>query len=169
MRSIAVILNSITGQVAITITSDVGSQTLDMTWGYDADGDHGFMTSFHGSLIRLTEISAPLFIAQLLAVLRQALEVDEDNCHIMDEAGQPLSDIVFLPPTFLGDSEDIVVLVQAQESLLRVYHIFEQSGRRLTGDLLDFCEREGVLEDFLTLIESKLSGIYFNLDCLKEE
>lgn len=129
-------------------------------------GDTGFHTCFHDQFLRLTEVSARIFLREFVQILQQAIEVEDANVSFLNDRGEALTEAQFIPPTFEGDADEIADLVVRQHSLSNIHAVFEDSHRRLTGGLLDLCSHEGVLEDFLTLIESKLSGIRFEIDCL---
>jgi hypothetical protein len=168
---IATTLDSIRGIALIAIVSPHTKQMFELKWRRQPNGDVGFVSNFHTEPIRLTETSAALFIEILVDIVREALGVsgNDDNITVWNDRGERLPEIQFLPPTFVGNTLDIATLVEKQEILKHAYNTFEYGGRRINIELLDACQTEGILEDFLTIIESKLAGIRFNLhDLIKE-
>lgn len=169
MRTISVTLNGVSGLVTISITDDdAGVQTLTLQWGQLPTNDFGFQTDFHPGFIRLTEPAAAIFLGSMVTILRSVLDVKDTDCTIINDRGEQLPEIQFLPPTFSGGSDDIEEFARSQEVLASAHHVFEASGRRLTEEFLTVCAEQEVLEDFLSLVESKLTGIHFNLDCLAD-
>lgn len=165
-RQIIVSLNSVQGHANIAVVANGVKQTFEFEWRMLPNGDEGFATNFHKGVVRLTVVSAQLFLESFLEILRQATE--SKDITILNDRGDCLSEIEFLPPTFEYGADELTVLVERQETLKRVNEIYENNGRRTTVDFLDACRNEGILDDFLSILESKLIGIRFNLDCLQE-
>lgn len=163
--------NSIHGIVEIVVVVNDHRERLSLTWKELPDGTgYGFISNFYDGIVRLTDASSYFFLRNLVDRIAEAISstIDKELERIyIDEKLGRRNEIRFVPPTFNGTVEDIESLVHRQALLTDVVGIFNTIGRRLSADFLEDCQNAGVLDDFLSVLESFLKPIRIQLDCLK--
>jgi hypothetical protein len=161
MTQIIATIDGLHGTVKIDIDGDdKDRQTLTFNWcGFDDYNDKtGFLTSFNDAPIILTETAAEQFLRMIMAALIRSLDIQPGQVTILNHLGEKLSDVEFLPPTFEGNEADLVHFVAAQDSLRGIFGVYEQTGE-LSPDAISACQDEGILEDFLCLVQVRASGL----------
>lgn len=160
MTHITATIDGLHGAVKIDIDGDGDRQTLTLNWcSFDDDNMRtGFLASFTDSPIFLTEVAAEQFLRMILAALIRSLDVQPGCVDILNHLGERISDVEFLPPTFDGNEADLVHFVAAQDSLREIFSIYEQTDDLSTG-AVRACQSEGILDDFLCLVQIRASGL----------
>jgi len=160
MAKITTTIDGIHGIVKIVIVDEDEKQTMDLRWCiFDENRSTGFVTSFSEGPLLVTELAAEQFIRIVLASLVSTFEVKPGDLTIINHVGESLPDVQFLPPTFKGNEADITLFVAQQGSLLNVYNLYDDAGV-LNGEIVDIAESEGVVDDFLSLVQIRASGIF---------
>lgn len=159
------------GVIRIAVIVDGVKESLRLQWIALPNGDgYGFVSNAFDNVIRMTDASCLTFLQRLIARIAQAVgeitNSDVELTYIDDHLGER-EELRFIPPTFIGDVEDIDSLVEQQQVVANAILAFEQSGRRLTTNFLNECQSAGVLDDVLSMLESYLCTIKIRLDCLK--
>ena len=161
MIDITVTINSINGLVKISIRDDNETHALELNWcQFNDNGQCGFIASFFDQPIIVTEVAAEQFLNILLARLITTISSSDDNdveLKILDNFGEEQENIRFLPPTFTGNEGDLKVFVSKQDVVSKLYRIFEESNQ-LNSEVIESAMEADVLDDFLSLIQIKLSN-----------
>jgi hypothetical protein len=160
MTKIVSTIDGVRGEVKIVIDDDNSTRNLDFRWCvFDDDGSTGFLTSFAEAPVMVTEVAAEHFIRMVISGLVRAFKIQPGDLTIINHMGERIPDVQFLPPTFKGNEADITMLVMQQNSLLQLHSVYEQSGV-LDSDLMECAELEGIVDDFLSLVQVRASGIF---------
>ena len=160
MAKITTTIDGIHGTVKIAIVDGDEKQTVDLRWCiFDENRSTGFVTSFSEGPLMVTELAAEQFVRIVIASLVSAFEVKPGDLTIINHVGESLPDVQFLPPTFKGNEADITLFVAQQGSLLNVYNLYDDTGV-LNAEIVDIAENEGVVDDFLSLVQIRASGIF---------
>jgi hypothetical protein len=163
MAKIVTTIDGIRGDIKIAIEDGKAQQTLELKWCvFDSGGLKGFIASFAQTPIIVTEVAAEHFIRIVIASLVRTFDLETGDLTILNHLGEYLPDVQFLPPTFEGNESDISYLVAAQDSLRRVYSIYEESGQ-LNSVLLNMAQDEGVVDDLLSLVQTRASGVFLTV------
>ncbi len=64
-----------------------------------------------------------------------------------------------MPPTFIGTEGELLQFITKQDSLRRIFAAYEQTNK-LNNEILTLCEYDDVVDDFLSLIQVRASGIF---------
>jgi len=107
----------------------------------------------------VTELAAEQFIRTVTASLVRTFEVKPGDLTIINHMGECLSDVQFLPPTLKGNEADITMFVSQQTALLNVYSRYDEAGV-LNAEIIQIAEDEGIVDDFLSLVQIRASGIF---------
>lgn len=107
----------------------------------------------------VTEVAAEHFIRMVISSLVKAFQIQPGDLTIINHIGERIPDVQFLPPTFKGNEAEVSMLVIQQNSLLRLHSMYEESGV-LDSDLIECAESEGIVDDFLSLVQVRASGIF---------
>jgi hypothetical protein len=160
MTHIIVTIDGLHGTVKIDIDNDGDRQTFNLNWcSFDDDNMRtGFLASFTDSPIFLTEVAAEQFLRMIIAAIIRSMDVKPGQLEIFNHLGERISDVQFLPPTFDGNEADLVHFVAAQDSLREIFSIYEQTDD-LSRHAIKACESEGILDDFLCLVQIRASGL----------
>jgi hypothetical protein len=159
MTKITATIDGIHGTIKIAIVDKKEKQSMDLQWCvFDEEGATGFMTSFSEGPIMVTDLAAEHLVRMIVSSLVRTLEVKQGDLTIVNHVGDTISDIQFLPPTFKGNEVDIQSFVAQQDSLLKLYSLYDERGT-LTSQLIDLAESDGILDDFLSLVQVRASGI----------
>ncbi len=160
MAKITTTINGIHGTVKIVIVDKDEKQTMDFRWCiFDENQSTGFVTSFSEGPIMVTELAAEQFIRTVTASLVRTFEVKPGDLTIINHMGECLSDVQFLPPTLKGNEADITMFVSQQTALLNVYSRYDEAGV-LNAEIIQIAEDEGIVDDFLSLVQIRASGIF---------
>lgn len=160
MTQIVATIDGIHGDIKIVVYDGEEKQTMEFKWCvFDEDGSTGFMTSFAQSPIIVTEVAAEQLVRIVLHGLIRTFELSKEDVKIINHIGELIPDVQFLPPTFQGNEADIMILVAQQDSLSKLYAMYEEISV-LNEDLMDLAREEGVLDDFLSLIQVRASGVF---------
>ena len=160
MAKITTTIDGIHGTVKIAIVDGDEKQAMDLRWCiFDENRSTGFVTSFSEGPLMVTELAAEQFIRIVIASLVSTFEVKPGDLTIINHVGESLPDVQFLPPTFKGNEADITLFVAQQGSLLNVYNLYDDAGV-LNAEIIDIAESEGVVDDFLSLVQIRASGIF---------
>lgn len=161
MVKITTTIDGIHGIVKITIIDGTNKEVIDLRWSIlnEEEGSTGFITSFSSEPIMVTEIAAEQFLRLVLSDLIQTFDVKQGDLTIINHMGENLPDVQFLPPTFKGNESDIVTFVVQQQSLLKLFNLYEAHGI-LNSDIIDIAQSDGIADDFLSLIQIRASGIF---------
>lgn len=160
MTQLVTTIDGIHGIVKIQVDDKKERQTLDLRWCCFDDEQNlvGFLASFTSSPIIVTELAAEQFIRMVLSGLVQTLDIKPNQIKILNHLGEELPDVQFLPPTFEGNEGDILHLVTGQDSLRKIFGIYEKTGS-LSEECIMACQQEDILEDFLSLVQVKATGL----------
>lgn len=170
MTKIITTIDAIHGNIKIAIDECKNKQTMELRWcifNDDDDRSTGFLTSFVEAPIMITEIAAEHFIRMVLSGLVGAFEITPGNLTIVNHIGEDLPDVQFLPPTFKGNEADIAMLVAQQYSLLKLHTMYEEVGI-LNSGIIELAEEEGIVDDFLSLVQVRASGVFLAFNKLSE-
>lgn len=160
MTKILTTIDSIHGEIKIIIDEDNSKETMDFKWRvFDQEHSTGFSASISSTPILVTEVAAEHFIRMVLSSLVRAFQVKAGDLTIINHMGEHLSDVQFLPPTFQGNEADIIMLTAQQDSLLKLHSIYEACGK-LDIALINLAENEGIVDDFLSLVQVRATGIF---------
>jgi len=159
MTKITTTINGIDGIIRIDILNGEEDHSIDLTWCVFDQGSTGFITSFAQMPIQVTDIAAEHFVRMLLSSLVQSFEIKPGDLAIINHIGEQLSDVQFLPPTFEGNEVEIVEFVAAQDRLLKLHSLYEQSGS-LDSTIIEMADAGGIVDDFLSLVNIRASGIF---------
>lgn len=160
MTKIVAAINGVNGTVKITIKDGKSIRDMDFRWCiFDEDDSTGFMTSFIKQPVKVTYVAAEHFIRMVLSGLVRGFHIEKEDLTIINHLGERISDVQFLPPTFQGNEADIMTLVAQQESLLKLYALYEECGA-LDEQLMELAAEEGIVDDFLSLVHMRASGIF---------
>ncbi len=160
MTKIVTTIDGIHGDVKIAIDEGKEKQTMDLRWcQFDDDGSTGFLTSFAQAPIVVTEVAAEHFIRMVVNGLVRTFQIKPGDLTIINHMGEHIPDVQFLPPTFKGNEAEITMLITQQDSLLKLHSIYEESGV-LNSNIIDMAEAEGIIDDFLSLVQIRASGIF---------
>lgn len=160
MAKITTTIDGIHGTVKIVIVDKDKKQTMDFSWCiFDENRSTGFMTSFSEGPVMVTELAAEQFIRTVTASLVRTFEVKPGDLTIINHTGESLSDVQFLPPTLKGNEADITMFVSQQTALLNVYSMYDEAGV-LNAEIIQIAEDEGIVDDFLSLVQIRASGIF---------
>ena len=160
MTRIVTTIDGIHGTVKIQVDDDKERQILDLKWCCfnEDEGTTGFMASFTPSPIIVTEVAAEQFLRMVLSGLIQTLNIKPGHMKIINHLGEDIPDVQFLPPTFEGSEGDILHLVGKHDSLRKIFNTYEHTGE-LSAECIEVCQQEDILEDFLSLVQVKASGL----------
>lgn len=158
MAKITTTIDGIHGMVKIVVVDADEKETLELKWCI-FDESTGFLTSFSQGPIIVTELAAEHLIRLILSSLVRAFEIKQGDLTIINHMGEHLPDVQFLPPTFKGNEADITMFVAKQASVLRVFNMYEQNGV-LDEEVIDLAKEEGIVDDFLSLVQVRASGIF---------
>jgi len=160
MAKITTTIDGIHGTVKIVIVDKDEKQTMEFRWCiFDENRSTGFMTSFSEGPVMVTELAAEQFIRTVTASLVRTFEVKPGDLTIINHMGECLSDVQFLPPTLKGNEADITMFVSQQTALLNVYSMYDEAGV-LNAEIIQIAEDEGIVDDFLSLVQIRASGIF---------
>lgn len=160
MAKIVTTIDGIHGNVKIAIEEDNDQQVMELKWCvFDDQGLTGFLTSFSERPMLVTEVAAEQLIRMVLSSLVKTFEMKPGDLTIVNHMGEHIPDIQFLPPTFDGNEADVAGLITAQDSLRKLYAMYEESGR-LDRNILDIADSEGIIDDFLSLVQVRASGVF---------
>lgn len=162
MTKIVTTIDGIHGNIKITIDEGDAKQTMDLRWCvFDDDDDEstGFLTSFIETPILVTEVAAEHFLRMVVSSLVKTFQLKPGDLTIINHEGEQIPDVQFLPPTFKGNEADISMLVAQQNSLLRLHTAYEEVGV-LDSGIIECAELEGIVDDFLSLVQLRASGIF---------
>lgn len=160
MTEIITTIDGIHGDVKIAIDEGKDKQTMELRWCvFDEDGSTGFLTSFAQAPILVTEVAAEHLIRMVISGLVRTFKIKPGDLTIINHMGEHIPDVQFLPPTFKGNEADITLLVAQQHSLLRIHSMYEETGI-LNSTLIELARDEGVVDDFLSLVQVRASGIF---------
>lgn len=160
MAHITTIIDSIRGIVKITLDDSQEKQTIELKWcEFDEAGSVGFWTSFVQTPILITETAAEQFIRIVLSGLVVNFNIQPGDLTILNHLGESIQDIQFLPPTFTGTEGELLQFIARQDSLRRIFAAYEQTNK-LNSEILTLCEYDDVVDDFLSLIQVRASGIF---------
>lgn len=158
MTKITTTIDGIHGTVKIVMDDGKEKQAIDLKWClFDDKGMTGFITSLSQAPVLVTELAAEHFIRMVVASLVRTLEIKPGDLSIINHLGDNLPDVQFLPPTFKGNESDIHVFVSQQDSLLKLHAMYDEEGS-LNAELIQVAEDDGILEDFLSLVQIRASG-----------
>lgn len=160
MTNIVITIDGIHGDVKIVIEDGDEVRKLDLKWcTFDDQESTGFVTSFSDTPVMLTEIAAEQFLRIVISNLVRTLGVKPGDLTIINHIGDKIPDVQFLPPTFDGNDNDVVMFIAQQDGLMKLYAMYEET-QALNCDLLDIASAEGVVDDFLSLVHMKGSNIF---------
>lgn len=163
------ILNCPDGKVTIKLIGDNDQENIDLQWKKLPNNEFGFITTYLDTPVRLTEVSAEYFLVMLLDMIIEKHKLSPDNIQIMNERGDELEYVKFIPPTFTGSLQDIETFVRKQIAIEDIMLRWEASNRLLNTDFLNVCNANEVLDDVLTLIQIMASRLTFSLKNLNKE
>jgi len=160
MTKIVTTIDGIHGDVKIAIDEGKEKQTMEFRWCvFDNDGSTGFLTSFAQAPIIVTEVAAEHFLRMVITGLVRAFQIKPGDLTIINHMGEHIPDVQFCPPTFKGNEADITMLVVQQDALLKLHSMYEEAGVLNIG-VIELAEREGIVDDFLSLVQVRASGIF---------
>lgn len=160
MAKIVTTIDAIHGDIKITIDEGKDNQTMEFRWcKFDDDGSTGFLTSFAQGPIVVTEVAAEHFIRMVLNGLVRTFEIKPGDLKIINYMGEHIPDVQFLPPTFKGNEAEITMITVQQDALLKLHSMYEETGI-LSADVIEMAESEGIVDDFLSLVQVRASGIF---------
>jgi len=161
MTKIVATIDGIRGEIKIAIDDGEASHNIDLRWCVfdEEDGSTGFLTSFAKAPVIVTEIAAEHFVRMVLSGLVRAFQIQPGDLTIINHVGEHIPDVQFLPPSFTGNEADITAFVLQQNSLLRLHSLYEESGV-LDSGIIDCAQMEGIVDDFLSLVQVRASGIF---------
>jgi len=163
MTTITATIDGIHGTAKIAIVDDKEKQVVDLRWclfdDNEEDRSTGFLTSFSEGPILVTEIAAEQFLRMVVSSLVRTFEVKPGDLTIINHTGESIPDVQFLPPTFKGNEADIQMFVAQQDSLLKLHSMYEGYGR-LTSELINVATEDGIVDDFLSLVQIRASGTF---------
>lgn len=165
MARLTVTLDGIHGTVKLLIEGGQGDrQQLELKWcKFDDEGYRtGFMASFMDHPIVVTERAAEQFLRTIVTSLMGSLDISPSDISIVNHLGERLHDIEFLPPTFEGNEVDILEFVALQDSIKKMYAVYEQTGD-LSSEYVEACADEGILDDILSLVQIRASGFVLSV------
>ncbi len=169
MTKIIATIDGIRGDIQIIISDDKDKQQMSLRWCvFDDDGSTGFLTSFVEAPVIVTCVAAEHFIRMIISGLVKTLQIKPGDLTIINHLGEHIPDVQFLPPTFQGNEADIALLVTQQSSLLRLHSMYEETGV-LDSELMDYAESEGIVDDFLSLVQVRASGIFLAIKKISGE
>lgn len=151
------------GKVTIRLTGDSDQETIELKWCRLDDNEYGFVTTHVDTPVRLTEVSAEYFIIMLFNMIIDKYNLSSTEIEIINERGDILDAVKFMPPTFTGTLIDIESFVRKQMAIQDIMAMWEKSNRKLTTDFLNVCNSSEVLDDVLSLIEVMASRLTFSL------
>ena len=164
MTKIVVTIDGIHGDVKIVIEEGDDVRKLDLKWCAFDDGDStGFVTSFSETPVMITEVAAEQFLRIVISNLVRTLSIKPGDLIIINHLGEKIPDVQFLPPTFVGNDNDIVMLIASQDALMKLYAMYEEIDA-LSCELLDIASVEGIVDDFLSLVHMRGSHIFSVVD-----
>lgn len=168
MTEIVTTIDGIHGDVKIAIDEGQEKQTMELRWCvFDHDGSTGFLTSFAQAPILVTEVAAEHFIRMVITGLVRTFSIKPGDLTIINHMGERIPDVQFCPPTFKGNEADITMLVAQQSALLRLHTMYEEAGI-LNAGVIQLAEDEGIVDDFLSLVQVRASGIFLAVKKLSQ-
>ncbi|MHA2063128.1 MAG: hypothetical protein ACXABY_01985 [Candidatus Thorarchaeota archaeon] len=159
MTEIITTIDGVHGDVKIAIDEGKDKQTMELRWCKFDDESTGFLTSFAQAPIIVTDVAAEHLIRMVISGLVRTFQVKPGDLTIINHMGEHLPDVQFLPPTFKGNEADITLLVAQQHSLNRIHSMYEETGV-LNSTLIELAREEGVVDDLLSLVQVRASGIF---------
>jgi hypothetical protein len=161
MTKIVTTIDCIYGEVKIVIDDNKTKQTVELKWCvFDDDSrSTGFLTSFAQAPVRVTHVASEHLIRMVVSGLVRTFDVKPGDLTIINHAGEFLPDVQFLPPTFQGNEADITLLAAQQDCLRKLHGMYEEHGE-LNEELLELAASEGIVDDFLSLVQVRASGIF---------
>lgn len=165
MTDITVSIDAVRGVVTINLATGTKKDALTMRWcKFSDDGSTGFMTSFTSGPLLVTEVAAEHLVRIILGIIIGKMESESQDVDlsIYNHLGEELPDIDFLPPTVESNELETLNFVAQQDRLTRIFSLYEESGM-LNTDCIAACQEEGILEDFLCLVQLKASGLTFEI------
>lgn len=159
MTKIVTTIDGIHGDIKIAINEGKDKQTMEFRWCKFDDESTGFLTSFAQGPIVVTEVAAEQFVRMVLSGLIRTFEVKPGDLTIVNHEGERIPDVQFLPPTFKGNEAEITMIASQQDSLLKLHAMYEEVGV-LNSNIMDMAESEGIVDDFLSLVQVRASGIF---------
>jgi hypothetical protein len=160
MTKIVTTIDGIHGDVKIVIEDNDEVRKFELRWcEFDEDGSTGFIASFSETPILLTELAAEHFLRIVISNLIRTLSIKPGNLIIINNIGEHIPDVQFLPPTFEGNDLDIVMFTAQQAGLAKLYTMYEEIGI-LNSEIVDMAESEGVMDDFLSLVQVRASNSF---------
>lgn len=157
------------GKITIKLIGDTDQENIELKWCRISDYDFGFSSSYLDKPARLTEVSAEYFVVMLLTMITDKYNLSAENIQIMNERGDSLESVKFIPPTFVGSLPDIETFVRKQISVEDMMLRWEANDRKLDQEFLNMCHTAEVLEDILTLMQIMASRLTFSLKNLNKE
>ena len=167
MTKIVTTIDGIHGNIKITIDEGDIKHTMDFRWCVFDDESMGFLTSFAEAPILVTEIAAEHFLRMIVSSLVKAFKIKPGDLTIINHEGEHIPDVQFLPPTFKGNEADISALVAQQNSLLKLHTAYEEIGV-LDSSIIECAELEDIVDDFLSLVHLRASGIFLTVKKLSQ-
>jgi hypothetical protein len=158
---VSIYIDSIHGKIKLLVeVANNKPEKFNFDWCcVNEESQHtGFMSSISDSLISVTPAAAEHLIRIISRALILNLNIQTDGLKIFNHLGETISDIQFLPPTFEGKEEDVLDFIEKQESIQRIYSLYEKENS-LSTDLIEASQMEGVLEDILSLIQFKITQL----------
>lgn len=160
MAKLTATIDGIHGDVKLLFQKGKEKQECEFKWcQFDDSGSTGFISSLTPTPIMLTEVAAEHFLRLVISSMVRRFELRPGDLTIINHLGESIPDVQFLPPTFDGNEADLLGFVAQQDSLLRVHSLYERSGK-LDEEIIDLATSEGVVDDFLSLVQLRASGIF---------
>jgi len=164
MAHITTTIDSIRGIIKILLDDGQEKQTIELKWcEFDDIGSVGFWTSFSQVPILLTEVAAEQFIRIMLSQLVVSFEIQPGDLTIINHLGESIQDVQFLPPTFIGTEGELLQFITKQDSLRRIFSAYEQTNK-LNSEIINLCDYDDVVDDFLSLIQARTSGSFISVN-----
>jgi hypothetical protein len=155
MNGIVVTTDGVRGLVKFTLDNDGTKQEIKFRWAVSEDDTTGFVSTIHPKYIAVTPVAAEVMLNSILSNITDALGLEPDKVKIFNHLGQETVNIEFMPPTIDGKEADIQRFVALQDSLKNLYLSYEESPS-LNAGLIEECANQGVLDDFLSLVQFHL-------------
>jgi hypothetical protein len=160
MTKIVTTIDCVHGKVKIAIDSNNDKQVMELRWCvFDEGNATGFLTSFAQTPIMVTEVAAEQLLRMVISSLIQTFEVERGDLTIVNHVGELIPDVQFLPPTCEGNEADLICFLTRQDALLKLFSAYEEAGQ-LNSDFITAAEEEDILDDFLSLVQVRASGVF---------
>ena len=159
------------GRVIINIRNNGQQhQQFSLNWCIfdEKENKTGFVSNFTNDPIFITELAAEHLLRMIVASIIVSLNVEDGCVSIFNHLGEKLDDIEFLPPTAELDEIEIEEFVVLQDNLLQRFSEYEMD-EELTPKRIAECRADNVLEDFLSLVQIRVSGLQLSILKPKKE